>query len=591
MCALSKRKRRAVLLSRVASLALLSGLAAGCSADVSRFSEPIFSSSSSSQDTTVARSEPAAVDTIETGSIGRTETPRVARAARSQAPRPAVPVGSSQIAAAPQPLSDTAGSAVVPVTQSSLDPLPPMPAQVASAGQAQSSQWSSHAGAQAGAAEPKRTLPPSVVQAARLPASQAGSAGAAAADPIETGSIPPTGRDAPITAAAPVSNGWSRAGGSLVTVTKGESGHTLARRYGVPVDAILVANNMKDPNAFRAGQKVIIPTYVYSSANKAQSADSGLPQGRDAYKLVANAPVPKGKPGGSVRPTSTASSASGSRSTDLRDGSYVVRPGDSVISISSKFSTSPKALRSVNGLQPDAVLWIGQKLRIPSATAETQVASLNPSAPLLAPAGATRVPAPKPRATASRAPATPSKPVNATSTARTEPAKQPKAEQAPKPDRTVVAARPDPAKASDATQPAASATKPVAGKPAGRFGWPAKGPVISRFGRKANGERNDGINISVPRGTPVHAAENGVVIYAGNELKGYGNLVLVRHGEGWVSAYAHNHDLSVKRGDAVKKGQVIATAGDTGSVSEPQVHFELRRNSKPVDPMPLLAAK
>lgn len=465
-----------------------------------------------------------------------------------------------------------------------------MPARVASAEPTQSSQWSSHTGAQASAAEPKRTLPSSVIEAARLPDAQNGTQAAATADPIETGSIAPTGREAPVSAAAPVSNGWSRAGGSLVTVTKGESGHTLARRYGVPVDAILVANNMNDPNAFKAGQKVIIPTYVYSSSNKAQSADNGLPQGRDAFKLVANAPVPKGKPGGTIRPASTALANPGSPSTDLRDGSYVVRPGDSVISISSKFSTSPKALRSVNGLQPDAVLWIGQKLRIPSETAETQVASLNPSAPLLAPAGATRVPAPKPRVTAKREPAAASKPVSATSTTRPDPAK-PKAEKAPKPDWTVVAARPDPAKASDATQPAASATKPVAGKPAGRFGWPAKGPVISRFGRKANGERNDGINISVPRGTPVHAAENGVVIYAGNELKGYGNLVLVRHGEGWVSAYAHNHDLSVKRGDAVKKGQVIATAGDTGSVSEPQVHFELRRNSKPVDPMPLLAAK
>ncbi len=588
MCALSKRKRRAALLSRVASLALLSGLAAGCSADVSRFSEPIFSSSSSSQDPVIARSEAAAVDTIETGSIGRAETQQVASAARSPAPRPALPVGASQVAAAPQPITGTAGASVVPVTQSSLDPLPPMPAKVASVEPTQSSQWSTHTGAQARASEPKRTLPSAVVEAARLPASQPETT---AVDSIETGSIPPTGRDPQVTAAAPVSNGWSRAGGSLVTVTQGESGHTLARRYGVPVDAILVANNMNDPNAFKAGQKVIIPTYVYSSANKAQSADSGLPQGRDAFKLVANAPLPKGKPRGSARPASTALNNPGSPSTDLRDGSYVVRPGDSVISISSKFSTSPKALRTANGLQPDAVLWIGQKLRIPSANAETQVASLNPSAPLLAPVGATGVPAPKPRAAVKRAPTGGSKPVKATSTTRTEPAKQPKAEKAPKPNRTIVAARPDPAKASDATQPASNATKPVAGKPAGRFGWPAKGPVISRFGRKANGERNDGINISVPRGTPVHAAENGVVIYAGNELKGYGNLVLVRHGEGWVSAYAHNHDLSVKRGDAVKKGQVIATAGDTGSVSEPQVHFELRRNSKPVDPMPLLAAK
>jgi len=155
----------------------------------------------------------------------------------------------------------------------------------------------------------------------------------------------------------------------------------------------------------------------------------------------------------------------------------------------------------------------------------------------------------------------------------------------PAPSRIVTASRNDTSAKQEAAPRSETAKSPD------MFAWPAKGPVISRFGRKANGERNDGINISVPRGAPVHAAEKGVVIYSGNELKGYGNLVLVRHAEGWVSAYAHNGKLSVERGDAVRKGQVIATAGDTGSVSEPQVHFELRRNSKPVDPMPLLARK
>jgi murein DD-endopeptidase MepM/ murein hydrolase activator NlpD len=95
---------------------------------------------------------------------------------------------------------------------------------------------------------------------------------------------------------------------------------------------------------------------------------------------------------------------------------------------------------------------------------------------------------------------------------------------------------------------------------------------------------NDGIDLAVPRGTPVQAAENGVVAYAGSELKGYGNLVLIRHANNWVSAYAHNDEIVVKRGEKVTRGQVIAKAGATGAVSQPLVHFELRKGSRPVDP-------
>ena len=116
------------------------------------------------------------------------------------------------------------------------------------------------------------------------------------------------------------------------------------------------------------------------------------------------------------------------------------------------------------------------------------------------------------------------------------------------------------------------------------FRWPVKGRVIAEFGTRPDGGHNDGIDLAVPQGTAVKAAENGVVAYAGNELKGYGNLVLIRHANNWVSAYANNEELLVKRGDKVSRGQTIAKAGATGSVSRPQVHFELRKGSRPVDP-------
>ena len=116
------------------------------------------------------------------------------------------------------------------------------------------------------------------------------------------------------------------------------------------------------------------------------------------------------------------------------------------------------------------------------------------------------------------------------------------------------------------------------------FRWPVKGRVIAEFGARPDGGHNDGIDVAVPQGTSVKAAENGVVAYAGNELKGYGNLVLIRHANNWVSAYANNEEILVKRGDKVARGQTIAKAGATGSVSQPQVHFELRKGSRPVDP-------
>ena len=115
-----------------------------------------------------------------------------------------------------------------------------------------------------------------------------------------------------------------------------------------------------------------------------------------------------------------------------------------------------------------------------------------------------------------------------------------------------------------------------------------RGRVIAGYGAKTNGKQNDGINVAVPEGTPIKAADDGVVAYAGNELKGYGNLVLVRHASGYVSAYAHASEITVKRGDTIKRGQVVGKAGQTGDVTSPQLHFEIRKGSAPVDPLQFL---
>ncbi|CAA9305486.1 MAG: hypothetical protein AVDCRST_MAG90-66, partial [uncultured Microvirga sp.] len=140
-------------------------------------------------------------------------------------------------------------------------------------------------------------------------------------------------------------------------------------------------------------------------------------------------------------------------------------------------------------------------------------------------------------------------------------------------------AKPAPEVTQTASLPAAPAEKASLG-----YRWPARGRVISGFG----GNGNEGINIAVPEGTPVKAAEDGTVAYAGAEVKGYGKLVLIRHENGHVSAYAHNGDIGVKPGEKVKRGQTIAKSGQTGNVTSPQLHFEIRKGSTPIDPLPHL---
>ena len=124
----------------------------------------------------------------------------------------------------------------------------------------------------------------------------------------------------------------------------------------------------------------------------------------------------------------------------------------------------------------------------------------------------------------------------------------------------------------------------------GDFGWPVSGPIISNFGSDESGGRNDGINIATSLGEPIHAAASGSVIYSGNEVVSYGNLVLIKHTDGYVTAYAHAERILVNRGDTVTKGQVIGYAGKTGDVTSPQLHFEIRHDARPVDPRSLLVA-
>ncbi|WP_157944550.1 M23 family metallopeptidase [Mangrovicella endophytica] len=240
------------------------------------------------------------------------------------------------------------------------------------------------------------------------------------------------------------------------------------------------------------------------------------------------------------------------------------------------------------GAPPSSLQEQASRLPKPSASPRpTRVASIDRKPAMPAPV-ATTAPAvaQAPAAAAPGAAATP--PVAAAAApAQPKPYEPPHKEEVKEPTKVASIAPSAPATTIGKVDSDEEADAP-AGTGISQFRWPVKGRVVKRFGDKAGTRRNEGLNISVPRGTPVKAAENGVVIYAGDGLKEFGNTVLVKHDNGLVTVYGHADAINVKRGATVKRGQEIATAGMSGDTDVPIVHFEVRKNSAPVDPMTYL---
>jgi murein DD-endopeptidase MepM/ murein hydrolase activator NlpD len=156
-----------------------------------------------------------------------------------------------------------------------------------------------------------------------------------------------------------------------------------------------------------------------------------------------------------------------------------------------------------------------------------------------------------------------------------------------------IAEKAKPARATASSARVLSPTTPVEApvRLKGGFQWPLEGRVVKRFGPGASGERNDGIKIAAPLDTPVLAAADGVVAYVGSDIPALGGLVIIRHGDGWTTVYGHAGQLLVQRGQAVKKGQMIALSGNSGFADRPELHFEIRQGRNPVDPLPRLPAR
>jgi len=233
---------------------------------------------------------------------------------------------------------------------------------------------------------------------------------------------------------------------------------------------------------------------------------------------------------------------------------HIVNRGDTLMSIARRNHVPVADLAKANNLDTSAKLSLGMKLTVPGAKSA--------AAPVAQPV------APVQQVAAVAAPAI----------------KTPAAQQ--QSARLAQATTNVEEKPAVAEAPAVKPSEATGALPT--FRWPVRGKVITTYGAKTNGKSNDGINLAVPEGTPVKAAEDGVVAYSGNELKGYGNLVLVRHSNGYVTAYAHASELMVKRGDTIKRGQIIAKSGQSGEVGSPQLHFEIRKGSSPVDPLQFL---
>jgi murein DD-endopeptidase MepM/ murein hydrolase activator NlpD len=376
-----------------------------------------------------------------------------------------------------------------------------------------------------------QALPPPIASPQSDPTASAGVSGGgrglASYAPPPRPPLETTGTVAPRSVAASHGAGQG-AGQGATTIIVGTSDtlDTLSRRYNVSSTAILQANGYKGPRTLSPGQQLIIPR----------------PTAVVAAPAVAPAPAP---------------AAPASRAVAAAPSVHVVNPGDTLLSIARRNHVPVGELARANHLEPSAKIRLGMKLTVPSARTAAVAPAAQPAMAAVAvqPAAAVAAPASK-FAAAGGAPQS-ARLAQATPTAED-------------------AADATPAKAAEAT-----GALPT-------FRWPVRGKVITSYGAKTNGKSNDGINLAVPEGTPVKAAEDGVVAYSGNELKGYGNLVLVRHSNGYVTAYAHASELLVKRGDTIKRGQIIAKSGQSGEVGSPQLHFEIRKGSSPVDPLQFL---
>jgi murein DD-endopeptidase MepM/ murein hydrolase activator NlpD len=373
--------------------------------------------------------------------------------------------------------------------------------------------------------------------------------------PVQS-SAPPASAAPKLVKAGPVAQPAAEKGDAFEVVA-GDTLFGLSKKYHVSINELMSVNGLTSP-ALKPGQTLHLPVGKNTSKKP-------LTRPTEAPAAVAAAP---------------ASAAPAADVLAKYNGSYTVKKGDSLSTIAREMKVPVAELQQVNAITDVRKVKPGATLKVPAGSAATTTVAAGEPPKVPAAVVAKESAATIPSST---------QPVLLNGSERkvaavTDTATDAGSSAAP------VAATPKATEASAApnTKVAQAAPAAVAAAGATKLRWPVKGKVIANFGPRPDGTHNDGVNLSVPMGTEVHAAESGVVAYAGSELKGYGNLILVRHDNGWITAYAHTEEMLAKRGDKVKRGQVIAKAGKSGQVDQPQVHFELRQGSKPVDPTPFM---
>lgn len=388
-----------------------------------------------------------------------------------------------------------------------------------------------------------------------------------------------------------------RAEGSTIDVAPGDTLYALSKKHGVPVSELMRANNLAGPQ-LRVGQKLVLPSGSPAPRRVASLPTAPMTEpapppaalrppldprpeprlphhqaGPIVPPLVETDPA-TGSPTPAAAPAAAAMPAPAAQTDAPADdsgwtGSYTVARGDSLYAIARKHNVRLNELERANKITDPRRVKPGTVLKVPRAGDAPPVASASPPTPAASPTASA----------SSDAPAVAPKIINARTRTRT--ASLGSDTNGLPPAGTTDATPPAAPGASTETPAREAAAAPKAAAAVAKFRWPARGKIISNFGDG----HNDGINIALPRGTDVHAAEAGVVTYAGDGVQGYGNLLLIRHDGGWITAYAHNDSLAVKAGESVRRGQVVAKAGATGSVDTPQLRFEIRKGVKPVDPV------
>lgn len=330
-------------------------------------------------------------------------------------------------------------------------------------------------------------------------------------------------------------------------VQKGEGLYGIAREYGSTVEGIMAANDITDPGALMIGQSLEIPSSSGSATSTTGSYSLTAKYGADTKADTTASTWTKPKTAETVASTTSA--------TGAWTASHVVQKGENAYRIAMKYGTNLNTLLSKNSLSKSDGLTVGQSLTVPSKGIDqmTTALAVSPSHPDYG--------------------KTPNGRGNVTVALKKVSGEKPK---------TVAMTKTNSIKRSPMM---------ASGIPANGMMWPAEGSLIKRFGTQKDGVKHTGINIKLDRGAPVYAAEEGTVIYADNGLKSYGNLVLIQHKGGVVTAYGHNDVNKVRKSEKVKKGQVIALAGTSGGVDQPQLHFEVRKNAAPVNPLTMLPRK